>query len=37
MVTKSFEEENITIAGVPAKKISEKGSKNYLNKLLKQE
>ncbi len=37
VVTKSFEEENITIAGVPAKKISEKGSKNYLNKLLKQE
>ena len=30
VVTKSFEEENITIAGVPAKKISDKGSKGLL-------
>lgn len=30
VVNKSFEEENITIAGVPAKKVSNKGSKNFL-------
>jgi len=32
VVTKSFLEPNITIAGVPAKKISEEGSKNLLTR-----
>jgi serine O-acetyltransferase len=30
VVTKSFDDENITIAGVPAKKISDKGSKGLI-------
>lgn len=34
MVNKSFENAGITIAGVPAKKISEKNSHSNLNKLL---
>lgn len=35
VVTKSFEENHITIAGVPAKKISNKDSTMFLNKLIK--
>ena len=31
IVTKSFEENHITIAGVPAKKISDNGSDNFIN------
>ena len=34
LVNKNFEEQGITIAGVPAKKISEKNSHSNLNKLL---
>lgn len=34
VVNKSFYEDNITIAGIPAKKISQKGSFEYLSKLL---
>lgn len=30
VVNKTFEEKNITIAGIPARKISEKGSKEHL-------
>jgi serine O-acetyltransferase len=30
VVTKSFEKEDITIAGIPAKKISDKGSKPFI-------
>ena len=31
VVCKSFLEENVTIAGVPAKQISDKGSKGLMN------
>lgn len=31
VVNKSFLEKNITIAGVPAKKVSDKGSKNFIS------
>lgn len=34
MVNKNFEDDGITIAGVPAKKISDKNSHSNLNKLL---
>lgn len=36
MVNKNFEEPGITIAGVPAKKISDKNSHSNLNKLLEE-
>ena len=36
VVTKSFENGNITIAGIPAKKISDNNSHNNLQKLLKE-
>lgn len=35
VVTKSFKEDHITIAGVPAKKISDNDSTMFLNKLIK--
>ena len=33
VVNKSFEDNNITIGGVPAKKISKKGSKGMINEI----
>lgn len=35
VVTKSFTQENITIAGIPAKEISKKGSTGFVSEVLK--